>query len=88
MELDGSTSLKSRRAIADALEVDPAYLDIEFEYQESRVQNQDLDNATPEKEKIGSWSSSFAYPGVLNTLILVEVTTEMMAISIKPSPEN
>ena len=61
MELDGSASLKSRRAVADALEVEPAVLDTQFADQLGEFNERDpqAGNTTGR----GFWSDLFAYPG-------------------------
>jgi len=64
MELDGSASLKSRRSIADALEVEPAYLDPPIAKPLNEVEEyEDVVPTTPEK---GFWIDLLAYPGPTN----------------------
>ena len=61
MELDGSASLKSRRAVANALEVEPAYLDPPLAKPLDEVEEyEDVDLTIPEK---GFWMDLLAYPG-------------------------
>ena len=61
MELDGSASLKSRRAVADALEVEPAFLDPQPEEQADAVK--DNHGAKPKAMKKGFWIDLLTYPG-------------------------
>ena len=61
MELDGSASLKSRRAIADALEVEPAYLDPQVEEPITEIDIVDEDIEEVSANNI--WKDFFAYPG-------------------------
>jgi transcriptional regulator with XRE-family HTH domain len=75
IELDGSASLKSRRAIADALEVEPAYLDPQVEEPiiEIDIDDEDIEDEAPNN----FWKDLLAYPGpstisskILNPLLI------------------
>ncbi len=61
MELDGSASLKTRRAVADALEVEPAFLDPQLAERIDEVEGHD--RVTPNATKKGFWTDLFTYPG-------------------------
>ena len=61
MELDGSASLKSRRAIAEALEVEPAFLDPQHVEQAIEIKGQE--SVTPEETEKGFWKDLFTFPG-------------------------
>ena len=62
MELDGSASLKSRRSIADALEVEPTFLDPQPADQQVDEVG-DHGGETPKGTTKGDWMDLFAYPG-------------------------
>ena len=61
MELDGSASLKTRRAVDDVLKVEPAFLDPQLAEQTDEVEGHD--RVTPKATKKGFWTDLFAYPG-------------------------
>ena len=61
MELDGSASLKSRLAVADALEIEPAMLDPQFADQADELEGHG--RVTPKEMNKGFWMDLFTYPG-------------------------
>ncbi len=82
MELDGSASLKSRRAVAEALEVEPAFLDPQPAEQADEDAGQK--SVTPEEKERGFWRDLFTYPGPssisskIRTPVLVTLWLGMM----------
>ena len=60
MELDGSASLKSRRAVADTLEVEPTFLDPQAE---QLIEAEGRDNETTKMTKSSFWMDLVTYPG-------------------------